>query len=176
VLAQPHFSLARVTHSSSDAVEVGDILTPLAPIVFPALARPRPFSPTMQTTSGVSGMIVGTKSLLLNFGSTFKLSNDIKGVGDGVLKTTERGIASDGAIVYIDIGQDRAKSGDVFIAYRNAVLDGRLYKLPDDAKKLKGARTAIGELIVLKVGERGSTALVTYASDALTLGDVVERR
>ena len=39
-----------------------------------------------------------------------------------------------------------------------------------------GVRTAIGELVVLKVEERASTALVTYASDGLSLGDVVERR
>jgi hypothetical protein len=31
-------------------------------------------------------------------------------------------------------------------------------------------------LIVLKVGEKASSALVTYSSDALSLGDFVERR
>jgi hypothetical protein len=81
MVVQPHFSVARVIHNCSDAVEVGDILTPFQPIVLPARTRPRSFSPMMQTTSGVSGMIVASKSVLLNFGSTFKLSSDIRGVG-----------------------------------------------------------------------------------------------
>jgi hypothetical protein len=68
------------------------------------------------------------------------------------------------------------RPGDVFVAYRYVELDKRLYHYPKESDKLENARTAIGELIVLKVGERGSTALVTYASDALVLGDAVERR
>ena len=81
-------------------------------------------------------------------------------------------------IVYLNIGQDRAvKPGDIFIVYRQIRLDKRLYEYPKDADdKLKSARIAIGEVLVVNVGERGSTALVTYASDGLVLGDAVERR
>ena len=138
--------------------------------------RSRPFSPMMTTKSGVNGTIVTTKTVLLNFGSAFKVSGVIPGVSGGRLGAMSRGIASAGTIVYLDIGQDRAKPGDVFIAYRSLDLDGRLYDFPKEADKLRNTRTAIGELIVVKVGERGSTAVVTYASDALALGDVVERR
>jgi hypothetical protein len=176
VLAQPQFSLARVLHNCGDAVDVGDTLIPFKPIVLPPRERSRPFSPTMVTTSGVKGSVVSSKSVLLSFGSAFKASGMIPGVPGGKLASMERGIASTGGIVYVDIGQDKAKPGDVFIAYRNLDLDKRLYSFPIEAAKLKGTRAAIGELILIKVGERGSTALVTYASDALALGDAVERR
>jgi hypothetical protein len=90
----------------------------------------------------------------------------------------ERGIASTGSIVYIDIGQDAAVNpGDVFIVFREVELDSNLYSLPSEArKKLSSARQAVGELLVLKVGERAATALVTYSTDGLVLGDQVERR
>ena len=79
--------------------------------------------------------------------------------------------------MYVDVGEGQgARPGDLFIVYRNVNLDSALYSLPPEARKLKGAREAIGELVLLKVGERASTALVTYASDGISLGDVVERR
>jgi hypothetical protein len=70
------------------------------------------------------------------------------------------------------------KPGDVFVVYRDvdADVDQRLYNYPSQVKKLKTARRAIGELVVVKVGERAATALVTYATDGLVLGDSVERR
>ena len=177
VLTQPEFSLARVMHDCGDPVELGDIMFPFQQIPFPAPARPRPFSPTMTTTSGIKGIIVSTKEALLNFGSTFKLSGRMPGVHSGRLGDIERGIANERSIVYIDIGKDQAvKPGDIFIVYRYVDLDERLFSLPKEAHKLRSVRTAIGELIVIKVGERASTALVTYASDGLVLGDGVERR
>ena len=131
----------------------------------------------MTTTSGIKGTIVTTQNVLLNFGSTFKASGKTPGVPGGALGSVERGIASEGMIVYLDIGQDNAvKPGDIFIAYRDNELDTKLYSLPAEASKLKKTRTAIGELIVVKVGERAATAVVSYASDALALGDAVERR
>ena len=132
----------------------------------------------MTAAGDIKGSIVSTKGVLLNFGSTFKVSSVIPGVrGNDRLGAIERGLASDGSIVYIDIGQDTAvKPGDIFIVYREIDLDQRLYDLPKEVEKLKRTRTAIGELIVLKAGERASTALVTYASDALVPGDAVERR
>ena len=178
ILARPDFSLARVMHTCGDAVEVGDIMMPFARIVLPERARSRSFSPTMTAAGGIKGSIVSTKGVLLNFGSTFKVSSVIPGVrGNDRLGAIERGLASDGSIVYIDIGQDTAvKPGAIFILYREIDLDQRLYDLPKEVEKLKRTRTAIGELIVLKAGERASTALVTYASDALVPGDAVERR
>jgi hypothetical protein len=88
-----------------------------------------------------------------------------------------RGIAGAGSIVYINAGTDKSvKPGDIFIAYRTEVIDRRLFSYSKEVAKLGGQRTAIGELIVLKVGEKASSALVTYSSDALSLGDFVERR
>jgi len=37
-------------------------------------------------------------------------------------------------------------------------------------------KIAIGEVVVIKVEDRASTALVTYSDDVIVLGDVVERR
>jgi hypothetical protein len=89
----------------------------------------------------------------------------------------ERGVAGEGAIVYIDLGQNRAvRPGDLFIVYRYTQYDDRVDNLPREVHRLENARTAIGELVVVKVGERASTALVTYSTDALSMGDIVERR
>lgn len=176
-LTQPDFSLARVIHSCGDAVEVGDIMLPFQQIVLPPRPRSRPFNPMMTTTGGLKGAIVSTKGVLLSFGSTFKLSGAIPGVREGDLRSLDRGIASDGMIVYLDIGLDNGvKPGDTFIVFREMEFDNRLYNLPKEAAKLRGVRNAIGELIVVKAGERASTALVTYATDGLSLGDSVERR
>src|SRR5207244_6075735 len=134
MLAQPDFSLARVMHSCGDAVEVGDIMKPFQQIALPELPRPRAFSPQMTTTSGVKGIIISTKDVRLNFGSTFQLSGKAAGLpGTDRLGLISRGIASTGSIVYIDIGQEKVKPGDVFIAYRTIDLDERLSKLPKEA-------------------------------------------
>jgi hypothetical protein len=177
VLAQPDFSLARVIHTCADAVDPGDLLVPFQRIAIAEPQRPRSFNALMTTTSGIRGSIVSTKDVMLNFGSSFKVSGQIPGVRGGHLGPIERGVASEGTIVYIDAGQNKAvKPGDVFIAYRSVDVDPRLYNLPKEVSKLSTTRTAIGELVVVKVGERAATALVTYSSDGLSLGDVVERR
>jgi hypothetical protein len=179
VVVQPQFSLARVMNSCGDAIEVGDRLIPLQPIVIPPPPRPRPFSPTMTTNSGINGVIVSAKTTLLNFGSTFRSSGIIPGVrGNDRLGVTDRGLAAAGAIVYIDLGQDQSvKPGDIFIVYRHIDFDQRLFPGDEEElEKLKTARTAVGELIVMQVGERASSAVVTYSTDALSLGDEVERR
>src|SRR5262249_22364979 len=134
---------------------------------------------TMTTNSGIKGVIVSAKTVLLNFGSTFRSSGIIPGVrGEDRLGVTDRGIASAGETVYIDLGQDQnVKPGDIFIVYRNIDFDQRLFPSDEEQReKLKTARTAVGELIVMQVGERASSALVTYATDALSMGDAVERR
>ena len=105
------------------------------------------------------------------------MTGDIPGIQGGHLGAVERGIASEGAIVYVDIGHNATvKPGDVFLVYRETEIDRRLYRYPKAAKKLRGNQTVVGELVVVKVGERAATALVTYAADALLLGDNVERR
>jgi hypothetical protein len=176
-LTQPDFSLARVIHTCGDGVEIGDIMMPFEPIVLPPLERPRRFDPLMRTTSGIKGEIVGTKTVLLSNGSRFAGPNIQPGVGGTGIGVTDRGVAAVGQIVYLDIGQDKSvKPGDVFIVYRDMRFDQRLYSFPKEADKLKGQRTAVGELVVVKVGERASSALVTYSSDGLSLGDSVERR
>jgi hypothetical protein len=176
-LTQADFSLARVMRSCGDAVEVGDIMLPFEPTEFPEPARPRPFNPVMSTNSGITGEIITTKTVLLSFGSAFAGPNIQPGVGGDGVGLIDRGIAGAGSIVYIDAGTEKSvKPGDVFIAYRSETFDRRLFSYSKDVDKLKGQRTAIGELIVLKVGEKASSALVTYSSDALSLGDFVERR
>src|SRR5881397_3518995 len=180
-VTQADFSLARVIHSC-DAIEVGDIMLPFQPIVFPPLERPRSFSPMMTTSSGIKGEIVTTKTVLLSNGSIFAGPDIEPGVKGESLSRTNRGIAGDGTIVYLSIGQNQSvKPGDIFIVYRNieSEVDRRVYAgyaLPREISRLKGQRRAIGEVIVVNAGERASTALVTYSADELLFGDSVERR
>jgi hypothetical protein len=178
VVAQPDFALARVTFSCADAVEVGDLVIPFQQIVLPPIPRNRPFSPTMTASGGTSGVIVSASSVLLNFGSTFEGSGIIPGVrGHDLAGLTERGLAPTGGIVYIDVGQFQGvKPGDIFIVYREFSVDERLFPAPKEVERIEHTRTAVGEVIVMKVGELASTALVSYATDALVLGDTVERR
>jgi hypothetical protein len=132
----------------------------------------------MIADSSHQGMVVSAKSVLLNFGSTFIMSGETPGVlTHDRLGNLERGIAETGNIVYIDVGSDQGvRLGDIFIIYRHVDLDQRLFHAPKDFQRLDNAPTAIGELIVTRVGERASTALVTYTTDAVTLGDIVELR
>ena len=68
------------------------------------------------------------------------------------------------------------KPGDLFIVYKHMRPVEGLYSLPPDAKRVRDARAAVGEIVILKVEDRVSTALVTYASDMISQGDAVERR
>jgi hypothetical protein len=86
---------------------------------------------------------------MLNFASSFESTGQIPGVRHGHLGPLDHGIAGEGTIVYISVGQDQSvKAGDVFIVYREAETDNRLYNMPKEAKKLRNVRTAIGELVV----------------------------
>lgn len=176
VLTQPEFSLARV-FQVCDAVEIGDIAEPLQISEPPAAAAPRTFSPFMTATGDIKGAVVATLNALLNFGSVSGSSRALPGVRTGYLSPLEQGLAHEGTIVYIDVGQrETVKAGDLFIVYRQLQLNKDLYPLPKELRRLQGARTAIGELIVVKAGERASAALVTYADDTISAGDAIERR
>ena len=166
VLAQDATSMAKVTQSC-EAVEVGDVVMPYTRIQFPALPSRRPFSATMKASGQMPGKIVMTKSVLVNFGSSFNGSKRLAGVGTGKgeLGDLERGIAGENHVVYIDISRSSGvKPGDLFIVYRDM-------ETPDGKRK-----TAVGELVILRVEDRASTALVTYSTVGLALGDFVERR
>ena len=79
--------------------------------------------------------------------------------------------------MYIDVGQDQnVKPGDLFIVYRTLDLDHRLYPNPPEVEKIEHVSSAVGEVMVLKTGERASAAVVTYVTDALYPGDAVELR
>jgi hypothetical protein len=176
VVAQPDFSLARV-YRSCDVVELGDWVMPFEVLEAPVVPTPRTFGPFMTVTGDIKGSIVTTLGTLLNFGTVFKGTSIVPGVQSGDLAALEKGIAFEGTVVYIDVGeQDGVRVGDQFIVFQRTNLDNRLYTLPEETRLLRQERRAVGELIVLKTGERASTALVTYAADALSAGDPVERR
>jgi hypothetical protein len=173
---QRDFALARVT-TVCEAIELGDILIPFERFDVPVLPRNRPFSPFMQAAGGISGDVVITKNVLLNFGSAFRASGIIPHSDARELAPLESGIATPGNIVYVDLGKSSGvKSGDVFIVYRDLDVDSQLYRLPHEAKGVKRARTAIGEVVIVKVDEAASSALVTYSSVGISAGDYVERR
>ncbi len=175
VMAQPDFSMARVT-MSCEAIEMGDLMVPAHNLQTPTIPRGRPFSPFMTTKGGLSGSVVITREVLENFGSAFKASGILPGSRASHLEATEKGIASPSSIVYLDLGQSSGvKPGDIFIVYRPTELDSRLYD-QSDAKKVATQKMAIGEVIVLKVEEKSATALVTYSSMGISAGDPVERR
>jgi hypothetical protein len=167
VLGQETTAMARVTQSC-EAVEVGDLILPYTRTQFPALPSRRSFSPTMKASGQLPGNVVMTKAVLLNFGSELKGTTRLAGVGEGhgPLGDLERGIAGENRVVYIDVAKSSGvKPGDLFIVFRDiAATDGSLRK------------TAIGEIVILRVEDRASTALVTYSTDGLSLGDYVERR
>jgi len=176
VTGQNSTAMARVTQSC-EAIEVGDVVIPYTRGQFPALPSRRPFSPTMKASGQMPGKVVMTKGVLLNFGSEFKGSTRLAGVGEGkgLLGDLDRGIAGENHVVYVDIGKSSgAKPGDLFIVYRD--MDETDGTLAADGKKPAKRKTAIGEIVILRVEDRTSTALVTYSTDGLSLGDSVERR
>jgi hypothetical protein len=177
VLVQPDFSLARVERTCADAVEVGDFLVPFQQVSIPEPPRPRPFSPTMKANGNVHGMIVTSKDVVLNIGSYFRGSHIIAGTQGKALSSIRYGVAGEGSIVYVDVGQDRnVKPGDLFIVYREYDNDDIARDLPEEAEKLRATHRAVGEIVILKVGERAATALVTYSTENMGLGDTIESR
>ncbi len=166
---RPDHSLGRVTQGC-EAVELGDLLVPYNKIDFPALPSKRPFSGTMKASGQIPGNIVMTKDTLLNSGSAYGTGASVPRAPWGSLKTLDRGVVSEGGVVYVDVGKrEGVKAGDFFIVFRDV-------ELRDGSAKGQKARSAIAELVILKVEDLASTALVTYSDDAISLGDVVERR
>jgi hypothetical protein len=165
VIGQAGYALARITQNC-EAAELGDLLIPFNKMDFPALPANRAFSGTMRASGQAPGSVVMTKMATVNAGSSFGSKAAVPAMGSGALKALDRGIVGENGIVYLDLGKDSgAKPGDLFIVFRNEDLPGT-----------EDARIAIGEVVILKVEERASTALVTYSADAIALGDVVERR
>jgi hypothetical protein len=166
VLVQDNTAMARVAQTC-EAMEVGDVVLPYTRAQFPALPSRRPFSATMKASGQVPGKIVMTKNVLVNFGSANKGTSRLAGVGEGKgsLGDLERGIAGENRVVYLDLGRNSgARPGDLFIVFR-------------DMETAEGKRkTAIGEVVILRVEDRAATALVTYSTDGIALGDSVERR
>jgi hypothetical protein len=175
VMGQSNFALARVT-KGCEAVEMGDVLIPFTPTAFPQLPGKRPFSPSMKASGQVPGRIVTTKTAVVNSGSSFSTThNGISVANAGSLAKYNAGVAGENAVVYIDVGKNEGvKLGDLFIVFRDVVTaDG---STPVDRETNQKAREAVAEVVVLKVEDRASTALVTYSADMISPGDSVERR
>jgi hypothetical protein len=179
IMPQADFSIAKVVHSC-EAIELGDLVVPFQRIDVPVPPRPREFSPFARGTGGICGIcgtVVISSTALSNFGSVFKGSGTTPGVRSSDLAPLEKGVASQGTIIYVDLGEaEGVRPGDVFLIFRELELDSELYDLPKEAEILVGQRTAVGEMVVLKVRERASTAIVTYSTDVILAGDTVERR
>jgi hypothetical protein len=177
VMGQPDHSLARVTVGCEN-VEVGDVLIPFNKLEVPALPAQRPFSGTMKTSGQLPGHIVLTKQAINNSGSRFSNHSNVPGASNFSrvsLQSLDRGLAAQGAVVYVDVGKSAgAKPGDLFIVFHDVnTTDGKVLM---DKEKGQKARIAVAELVIIKVDDLASTALVTYADDVVSQGDAVERR
>lgn len=186
VIVQPSFSLARIVHSCGE-ITVGDIVTDFEPIEFPELPPNRPFSPFMASTGGTTGAVALTRDIMQIIGNSALGGSTIiagyrKGMlEDGPLRGVLGGMAAEGRIVYLDVGtSDGIETGDIFLVYRPMEVDGNgggQIPIPGEARDLLAdERYVFGEVVVVKVEERASTALVTFSSDGISPGDLVERR
>jgi len=140
------FALAEVM-ASCDAAEPGDVLVPYVSFEVPELPRNRSFSSAMKATGNIKGSVAFMRNSVIVARSVYSSST----------APSAKSIVATGGVIYINVGKaDGVKPGDLFIVYHG------------DA--------AIAEIAVLKVEDKSSTALVTYSTDALVLGDRVERR
>jgi len=185
VIVQPSFSLARIVHSCGE-ITIGDIVMEFEEIEFPELPSNRPFSPFMPSSGRTTGAVAVTLDVLQT-----AYTPALGGVGiiagyrnklreEASLDGVVGGLAADGRIVYLDLGQrEGIQTGDMFLIYRPMAIDAeqRLLPVPRAARELlAGERYVIGELVVLKVEELAATALVTFSSDGISPGDLVELR
>jgi len=146
VQVQEDFSLAQVLYSC-DAIEPSDLLLPYVRLETPELPRNRTFSSAMKATGNIKGTVSFFRNSVAVTGSVYSSSTP----------PSAKSIVATGGVVYLNVGEAAGvKPGDLFIVYRGSA--------------------AIAEVAVLKVEEKSSTALVTYSTDALVLGDRVERR
>ena len=101
----------------------------------------------MKATGNIKGVVAFFRNSVAVAGSIYSSSTN----------PTAKSIVAAGGVVYLNVGEaDGVKPGDLFIVYHGAA--------------------AIAEVAVLKVEEKSSSTLVTYSTDALALGDRVERR
>jgi hypothetical protein len=146
VQVQEDFSLAQVLYSC-DALEPTDVLIPYVHFEVPELPRNRTFSSAMKATGNIKGTVSFFRNSVAVAGSVYSSKT----------QPSAKSIVGAGGVVYLNAGETAGvKPGDLFIVYRGTA--------------------AIAEVAVLKVEEKSSTALVTYSTDALVLGDRVERR
>ena len=178
VLVQSDFSLSRVINSC-DSIETGDTIVGFRLIDFPELLKNRPFSPAMRSSGKITGAIAMSQAVLANAASpVFGTSSRLPGLEGTHLSHLSLGLVAEGQIVYIDLGdRDGVKTGDIFLIYRPLTFDNSLYDFSSKAVQVLGTeRQVIGELIVLKVEESAATAIITFASNGVSAGDLVELR
>jgi len=146
VQVQEDFSLAQVLYSC-DAIEPSDVLLPYVRFDIPELPRNRSFSSAMKATGNIKGTVSFFRNSVAVAGSVYSSKTP----------PSAKSIVGTGGVVYLNVGEAAGvKPGDLFIVYRGSA--------------------AIAEVAVLKVEEKSSSALVTYSTDGLVLGDQVERR
>ena len=184
VMVQPAFSLARVIHSCAE-ITLGDVVTDFEEIDFPELPANRPFSPFMPSSGKTTGAVAMTLDPLWvshtpALGGARVLAGYRTGIREqGAVEGVVGGMAGEGQIVYLDLGEgDGVRMGDIFLIYRPIETgQNRLLPISGEAERLlAGQRYVVGELVVLKVEERAATALVTFSSDGVSPGDLVELR
>jgi len=143
---QDDFALAEVL-SNCDAVEPGDVLMTYVQFEVPELPRNRSFSSAMKATGNIKGSVVFMKNSVAVAGSVYSSAT----------APNPRSIVAAGGVLYFNAGKEEGvKPGDLFIVYHGTA--------------------AVAEVAVLKVETNTSSALVTYSTEALYLGDPVERR
>src|SRR2546425_9272810 len=115
-----------------------------SPLTPGSILGPAKMDPLLNSTV----LVVTILTVLLSNGSIFAGPSIEPGVNGESISRTNRGIAGDGTIVYLSIGQNRSvKPGDIFIVYRDVETDFDRrgyggYAVAGEIKKFKGHRRA----------------------------------
>ena len=140
-------------------------MVPSEKLAIPVLTQGRPFSPFMTTPGDLKGSVLIAKNSLLNFGSAFKASGAIPGAQTESMVGIQKGIAGTGDVVYVDLGRTSGvKAGDTFIVYRqmeDSLGPCTVIRSNQETRQFEDSNR---QIVILKVDDGVSTALVTYTS------------
>ena len=168
---------------SCDTVEFGDMLKPYEEYISPGPREARPLARYGEGSGGTSGQIIMSPGFHENLsanrivyidlghrqdvrpGDYFTIYREI-GRGEGITKIPQDKVVMDRSIEY---GTDRYRGGDFSVQGTRAPAEKVMKERPPLPRKV------LGEIIILKVENSTSVALITRTTAEVTVGDHVER-